>query len=420
MKVRTTLLSILILLALLPVYAHPAIDTLRITLQQADSIFLTKNYSLLAGALGVKSQEALIIQAKIYPNPILTADFNAYDPENDKFFHTGQTGQKYVQLEQLILLGGKRKKEIELARTNASIASLELQDLIRQLKYELHSSLYALTQQALLIKKYDTQLSLIDAMLTTYNVQVDKGNVPLKDFVRLKGVYLNLNNDRGELLRNYLDEMAKVQSILNTSSVIIPVITDTQLNQIIKNYTIEELQAAALDNRADYLISLENITAAEQYYQLQRSMAVPDVNVFASYDQRSGAFVNQVNAGVSIPLPLWNRNKGNIKAAQYQIQQQAYTKDNLKNEIMVSIQNQFSLYTHTVGEFNKAQELYNLDFEETFRGMNKNFLKNNVSVLEFTDFFESYNNSLAEIARIKIQLAVSAEQLNLTIGKDMF
>ena len=417
MKTRIYILSALLFA---PLLTFATADTLRITIRQADSIFLRNNYSLLAATLGVKAQEAQIIQAKLYPNPILTADFNAYDPENDKFFHTGQSGQKYFQIEQLIQLGGKRKNEIQLARTNAAIASLELQDLARQLKYELHSSLYALTQQAFLLKKYNTQLALLDGMLTTYNKQVDKGNVPLKDFVRLKGVYLNLNNDRGELLKSYLEEMAKVQTILNTSSTLIPVITDRELELIIKNYSTEQLQDAALENRADYLISLENITAAEQYYRLQKSMAVPDVNVFASYDQRSGAYINQVNAGISVPLPLWNRNKGNIKAAKYQVEQRGYSKENLKTEILASIQNQFALYTHTVGEFTKAQELYNLDFEETFKGMNANFLKNNVSVLEFTDFFESYNNSLAEIARIKIQLAVSAEQLNLTIGKDMF
>jgi cobalt-zinc-cadmium efflux system outer membrane protein len=52
--------------------------------------------------------------------------------------------------------------------------------------------------------------------------------------------------------------------------------------------------------------------------------------------------------------------------------------------------------------------------------MSDNFLKQNISVLEFVDFFEAYNNSLAEIARIKIQLAESAELLNLTIGKEVF
>lgn len=400
--------------------AWASADTLRITLQQADSIFLKNNYALLAASMGVQAQEAQVIQARIYPNPIVTAEVNVYDPDNSKYFHAGQSGQKYFQIEQLILLGGKRKAEIELARTHAAIASLEFQDLVRQLKYELHSSLYSLTQQSFLIQKYNAQLTILDGILTTYNTQVNKGNIPLKDFVRLKGVYLNLNNDRGEVLKLYLDEMAKVQTILSTQHIIIPVITDAELESVIKTFTTDELQITALDNRADYLIATQNTAAAEQYYNLQRKMAVPDVNVFANYDQRSGAFNNQVSAGVSIPLPLWNRNRGNIKTAHYQIRQHEYNKESLKNEIMVTVQNQFALYNHTVGEYNKARELYNIDFEETLQGMNKNFLKNNVSVLEFVDFFESYNNSMAEIARIKIQLAVSAEQLNLTIGKDLF
>jgi outer membrane protein, heavy metal efflux system len=408
------------LMTLLPCMAWAAADTLRITLRQADSIFLKNNYSLLAASMGVQAQEAQVIQARIYPNPIITAEVNVYDPDNNKYFHTGQTGQKFFQIEQLILLGGKRKAEIDLAKTNATIASLEFQDLVRQLKYELHSSLYSLTQQAFLIEKYNAQLAILDGILTTYNTQVKKGNLPLKDFVRLKGVYLNLNNDRGEVLKYYLDQMARVQTILSTSEVIIPIISETELDGVIKTFTTDELQFTALDNRADYLIASQNTTAAEQYYSLQKKLAVPDVNVFANYDQLSGAFNNQISSGISIPLPLWNRNRGNIKTAQFQIKQRAYDKESLKNEILVTVQNQFALYNHTVGEYTKARELYNIDFEETLQGMSSNFLKNNVSVLEFVDFFESYNNSMAEIARIKIQLAVSAEQLNLTIGKDLF
>lgn len=408
------------LITLLPGVAFATADTLRITLPQADSIFLKNNYSLLAASMGVQAQEAQIIQARLYPNPVITAEINVYDPDNNKYFHAGQNGQKYFQIEQLILLGGKRKAEIDLAKTNAAIASLEFQDLVRQLKYELHSSLYSLTQQAFLIKKYNTQLNILDGILDSYNTQVSKGNIPLKDFVRLKGVYLNLNNDRGELIKFYLDEMTKVQTILSTHTIIIPVITDSELEAVIKTFTVSELQSTALDNRADYLIATQNTAAAEQYYTLQRKLAVPDVNVFANYDQLSGAFNNQISAGISVPLPLWNRNRGNIKSAQFQIKQRAYNKESLKNEILATVQNQFALYNHTVGEYSKARELYNIDFEETLQGMNKNFLKNNVSVLEFVDFFESYNNSMAEIARIKIQLAVSAEQLNLTIGKDLF
>ncbi len=417
MNYRFRLIFILLMIPLIRLHGA---DTLRITIRQADSLFLASNYTLLASSMNIKAQEAQVLQAKLYPNPIFTADVNAYDFENEKAFHVGSTGQKFFQLEQLILLGGKRKAEIDLAKTNAAIASLEFENLVRNLKYELHSSMYALTQQMFLLNKYDTQLDLLDTILNAYNVQSKKGNIPMKDVIRLKGVYLNLNNDRAELFQYYLTELAQVQTILQTDQVVVPVITDGDLETIIKLIAREDLHSTALANRPDYLISEQDKIAADQYFKLQKRMAIPDINAFANYDQRSGAFNNQVNIGLSIPLPLWNRNKGNIKTAQYQIEQAQYTQEGLKVGIVTNINNQYALYNQTISEYRKAQNLYDDDFELTLKGMSDNFQKQNVSVLEFVDFFESYNNSLAEVARIKIQLAESAELLNLIIGKEVF
>ena len=68
----------------------------------------------------------------------------------------------------------------------------------------------------------------------------------------------------------------------------------------------------------------------------------------------------------------------------------------------------------------KNNKLYDEDFEITLKGMTENFQKGNVSLIEFVDFFESYNNALSEISRIKMQLATSAEQIKLSTGKELF
>ncbi len=105
-----------------------------------------------------------------------------------KWLHTGAGGQKFFQLEQLILLGGKRRSEIELAKTNVNIATLEFQKLLRDLKYRLHSDLFAAGQQKHVLATYNNQLALLDTLLTAYEIQTSKGNLPLKDLVRLKGL----------------------------------------------------------------------------------------------------------------------------------------------------------------------------------------------------------------------------------------
>jgi cobalt-zinc-cadmium efflux system outer membrane protein len=417
---RTSPTFLLIVIALLIISSAKAYDTLRITVRQADSIFLKSNYRLLASTMNIDAQRAQIIQARLYPNPIFTADINAYDPQNNEAVHINNSGQKAFQLEQLILLGGKRKAQIDLAKTNNVIAELEFQELVRQLKYELHASLHAINQQRLLLDKYSAQLALLDTIVTAYDRQVTKGNIAMKEIVRLKGVYLNLNNVRAELLKFYLEEVGRVQTILELSNPIEPIISENELTKLLRSETFDRLAEIAYDSRPDYKIARNNVVAAEQYYTIQRRLAVPDVNLMTSYDQRGGAFRNQFNVGLAIPLPLWSRNQGNIRTAKSIIMQNKYSEEDLKTQINIDIQTTLAMFTQTKLEYQKATSLYSRDFEITLRGMAENFQKRNVSMLEFVDFFEAYNDALAEISRIKIQLASSAEQLNLIVGAEIF
>jgi len=52
--------------------------------------------------------------------------------------------------------------------------------------------------------------------------------------------------------------------------------------------------------------------------------------------------------------------------------------------------------------------------------MTSNFQKGNVSMIEFTDFFEAYNETQTEVERIKKQLALAAAQINYVTGTNNF
>lgn len=395
-------------------------DTLVLTINQADKMFLAANFQLMASSMNIQAQKAQEIQAKLYPNPVLTADFNAVDPENNQVFHVGTGGQQSIQLEQLIILGGKRKSQIELAKTSTQMAELALLDLLRQLKFQLHTGLFQLSQKQLLISKYDKQLSLLDEIVSAYELQVPKGNIPLKDLVRLKGVYLNLSNERAAILGDYFDQMTKVQSLLQTKKIVSPVITDAEIRAFVLPVNVEDLYQEAIVNRPDLLMSQKDLIFAQQYFSLQQKLAKPDITLFASYDQRGGAFQRQVNVGFAVPLQFWNKNQGNIKTAQAQIQSKNFEYEGLKSQVLAEVNGTYLQYQQTVKEYMKNSKLYNEDFEITLKGMSENFQKGNVSVLEFVDFFESYNNALSEMARTKIQLATSIEQIKLSTGKEQF
>lgn len=401
-------------------FSVKAQDTLHLTLQQADSIFLKNSYYLLASSLQIEAKKAMLFQEKLYPNPIFSADFTVYDPENKKAFHVGESGQKTIQLEQLILIGGKRKLAIEMAKSSVSVAELEFQQLIRNLKYQLHSNLFALGQDYNLLQKYDAQLALLEGLLTSYQIQVDKGSISLKELIRLKGAYLKLNNDRAELRKNYFQTQTTIQKILQVSRHLKFNFSEKEISDYVKIIPENELKETAILYRPDLLIVKENKDQAEIYLNYQKKIAIPDLHLITSYDQRGGAFRNQINFGFSMPLPVWNRNQGTIRAADFGVQEMQYRILQLENEVQVEIQNAYAFYSNTLHEFQKATELYNADFELALRSMTENFQKRNISLIEFIDFFESYNEALTEITRLKAQLVSSAEELNLLVGKDIY
>lgn len=395
-------------------------DTLHVSMQQADSLFLQNNYYLLASAYNIDIEKAHLIQAKLYPNPVFTADVNGYDPNTRKAFRVGGAGQKLFQIDQLIVLGGKRRASIDIAKTNIALAEKEFAQLVLELKANLHKDLFASSQHWLLIQKYTAQLALLDTLLQSYDTQVQKGNIALKDLVRLKSSYMRINNDRAEQLEEYFAIQNKIQLLLGVESEIRFDVNQLNFNAYIQEVSFGELEALMQANQPGIQLAALQKERQTNAFALAKAERVPDVNVFTYYDQRSGAFDNQINLGIAIPLPLFHRNQGAIKAAETEIKQANMQEQFVNREYQTRLRNSFLQYKQALNEYNTLIPMYNADFDTTINGITTNFRKRNVSVLEFMDFFESYNEAATEIGRVKTQLIKCAEELNLITGKELF
>src|SRR5215470_18190649 len=119
-------------------------DTLHITLQDAEMQFLQHNFLLLASKYQVSTADAAIIQAKLYPNPNFAIEQGVYNQDTKKWFDLSSTGETALTLQQIIILAGKRNKQIDIAKINSQISLYQFYDLIRTLRYELRRSFYAL------------------------------------------------------------------------------------------------------------------------------------------------------------------------------------------------------------------------------------------------------------------------------------
>ena len=68
--------------------------------------------------------------------------------------------------------------------------------------------------------------------------------------------------------------------------------------------------------RPDVLAAEAVMRKAEADWRLQKANRVPDPTVMGQYEHNPYDSPNSAGVGVSFPLPLWNRNRGNILAAE--------------------------------------------------------------------------------------------------------
>ena len=393
-----------------------------VTLQDCESQFLKNNLFLLASHYNIDAAKAMTIQARIWDNPNLTAELNAYNPERDKFFDIGKQGQKVFGIEQLIYLGGKKRNEVKLAKTNEQLAELQFNDLLRTLKLQLRQSFYTVYYNTKSLEITDKQLVHIEDLINSYSIQAQKGNIPLRDVVRLQSLYLNFKNERMEVVNNSIEEQANLKLLLNSTETIIPDVSKDDFNKYLKiiPFDLKSFEDEAIANRPDYLAKQKEIEANELNVKWQKSLSVPDITLGANYDQRSGAFNNEANISVGIPLPLWNKNKGNIKNAQAILAQSKVEKQNFNLQLETEITSAWNKWDESRKNYAVIKPTVNSDFEAVYNGILTNFQKRNISLLEFTDFMESYNQANIQVNELKKKLALSGEELNTTINKDLF
>lgn len=391
------------------------------SLEQCETQFLKNNLTLLSAQYNIDAAQALTIQAKLWENPVISGELNAINPINNKKFDIGKNGQKAIAIQQLIYMGGKKQKQIELAKLNQQLAVLEFQDLLRNLKFQLRQTFYNIYFNKERITTSLYQITHLDSLVNSYAVQSKKGNVSIKDFVRLQALLVDLNNQKMELLKSNAEQLAKMSVLLGESSDFIPIVPKSYLNKYLpsSSLNVNELEQIAFQERPDFQISSMLIKSNQTNLELQKSLRVPDLNLGTAWDQNGGAFNNQVNLIFSIGLPLWNRNQGNIKNAEALISQSKLDRQLAQVTLNVEVQMAYKNWLEVQRNYKSFSSVNLENYDAVFVGIIENFRKGNISILDFTDFIESYNQLKLHFNELRKNVVMTSETINMVVNKNV-
>ncbi|MBC7486897.1 MAG: TolC family protein [Cytophagaceae bacterium] len=396
-------------------------DTLKVSVEQIDSLFVQNSLMLLAEKYSVDAKQFLIQQERLWNNPTISAEVSAYNWDTQKTFDVGQKGEKIFTAQQLILLAGKRDKRINIAKYEAQISEQEFYSLSRALKFQLRTSFYSLYFSQRTIKALEMQFNSLDETINAMEIQYAKGNIPYKDLMRLEALQFELSNILLEHRYSIEEELKTLRVLVNSDKIISPIMNENSLKKYkMDSIAIENLIDVGLMNRSDLKIQELTVEKSKWNYSLQKAMSVPDLRIGGIYDQAGSYIQNYVGVNVTMDLPVFNRNQGNIKAARAEVERQKFYYTNkqleIKNEIYMSIQKVRQSETL----YQSVDKKFTQGFVEINGGILENFKKKNISIIEFVDFFETYNGVINQLNELNSKRIDAYEELNYNTGKELF
>ncbi|WP_324670710.1 TolC family protein [Hymenobacter sp. GOD-10R] len=407
-----------------PIAAPLPTDTLRLTLAEAEQQFLNTNFQLLAQKFNITAAQAQEVQARLFANPEVSVERNAYNPYNHRLFETVEDRKQWVaSYQQLLLLGGKRRKNVEYQRIGTEIEGHNFNDLVRTLHYELRSNFVKLYYDQQTLGVYQRQREALQRTLTIYQAQLEKGNVSLKEVVRLKAALFSLESERKELVNDISEYQATLNLLLGnrpprTLQPSLP--TAAASNLRLESFPLAQALEIARESRPD-LRAAEAINRQEQQnLRVQKALAVPDLTVGGLYDFNGSVGKNYTGLTVGVPLPLFNRNQGNIKLAEAQIKASEQALNQQATQVETEVAEAYAKAAEAERLASSFPNAYFTDFNKLFDGVLISYQRKAISTLEFLDFLESYKDNMVQLNDARAEQLNAFENLNQNLGRRVF
>jgi cobalt-zinc-cadmium efflux system outer membrane protein len=390
--------------------------TVRITLEEAIQLALQHNHNLLAARTTIQQSQAGETTANMRPNPTLFADWEyiplTHSAQNSQYLHDSTEGD--LGLSYLIERGKKRQHRLQAAKDITAQTISLVADNERGLTFGV-ATLFVNVQLA------ESTLELAGQDLKSFRQTVDLGETRYKvgaisedDYLKIKLQLLQFETDVQQAQLARVQALSDLRQLLGYESVSADYDVVGPFDYQPLKGNLEDFQLKALQNRPDLRAAQQGITAAHSQYELQRAIGKPDVTVQGNYSH-----VNGINAATfygSIPLPIFNRNQGEIARARFAITQAQEQEKAANGQALTDVRDAYeALLTN-----NKVVTLYRsgyLDVAQRDRDISEYAYKRGaVSLLDFLDAERSYRATQLAYRQALASYLLVLEQLREAVG----
>ncbi len=284
----------------------------QLSLAEAIAAAVSAHPELRAAEARISSIQGRQIQARLRPNPSIAVETENWRAWKEPGFRIGQDLDLFVSGSQTIETGGKRERRIDLARQELKIAQLEKDVIQWRIRQEVRLAwLHAqLAQKELELLRENGRY--FEQIVEYHRVRVEQGAIAEAELIRV-------------ILERQRLAIAEQAAVLEAEGRRIDLIkamgsapgpADFRLPDSMPGaappavLSLESLIAKANRMHPNVAMHMALVERARALVELERSQAKADFTLIFGY-KRTGGF-DTILGGVSIPIPLFNKNQGNI------------------------------------------------------------------------------------------------------------
>lgn len=386
----------------------PGAATLSLTVGDAMALFLKQNLDLLIAQYGIDSAKGLEVTSKLFPNPTLSVDVTG---SRTLSFH--DVGVLAGRIDQLFELAGKRGYRQESARYGVLSAEASFADAVRTLGFAVKDVFYHVLQAKQKLELAKENSSNFAEVVRINDIRFKKGAIPEVDLIKLRVQLVDFQNQVITATQDYLSAQNILKGLLRVRPSV-ELVLKGELGYAPLSLELETLKADALVTRPDILAKTRTVSQKTADLKLARAFRFPDVTLGADSLMQGPLGPNSPQGygfGLSVPLPLFNRNQGGILQAEADLRSVQTDLEKAGLQVEIDVENAYRDYTQSgllvrayrggvVEDARQARDIATKAYQRggtTILDLLDAFRTFNATMLGYIDALYTYQRSLLEI-----------------------
>jgi cobalt-zinc-cadmium efflux system outer membrane protein len=389
----------------------------RISLDQAIDLALAHSHTLKAARTQIQQNQAQETTASLRPNPTLAGDalfLPAFDAPDFTLDNLSNTQQFDMGLSYLFERGGKRRRRVDAAREATAVTRYQVDDAQRNLIFNVAQQFIGaqLAQSVLDFARKD-----LDSFEQTVKISEDRykaGDIGEGDLLKIKVQLLQFQTDVSSAVLAKVQALASLRQLLGYDAVPDDYEVEGELSYQPLSVNVDDLRLRALKLRPDLLAAQQGVQAAQSQIALAKADGKVDLTAGLSYTHVSDQ--SSLSASFSIPLPVFDRNQGEIARTRFALTQSQESAQAASDTVLTDVRNNYEAFATN----QKIVQLYVSGYlkqtQDSLEISEYAYRHGAASLLDFLDAERSYRSSQLSYRQALASYLVSIEQLKETVG----